>query len=129
MADTKEKMEKKKTTKEHESLKEKYDSVLSKFYYYSLLLAAIGIFYLGKSIGEFRNRVIPLNPEYKFSNFSDFKICIILTPLISMFKYFFQKFITKFCEKINNISTKSICLSFMNIIQIKSQTKYDKQNR
>ncbi len=100
MEERKEKKEKIQTTKEHESLKKKYDNILSKLYYWSLLLVAIGIFYLGKGIGEFRNKVIPLNPEYKFSNFSDFKICIVFIPLISMFKYFFQKFIMKFCEKL-----------------------------
>lgn len=100
MEEIKEKKEKKQTTKEYKSLKEKYDNLLNKLYYCSLLLTAIGIFYLGKGIGEFRRKVIPLNPEYKFSKFSDFKICIVLITLISIFEHFFQKFLVKFCEKI-----------------------------
>ena len=92
--------------KENVSLKEKYDILVNKLYYASLVLTAIGIFYLGKGIGEFRERVISLNPEYEFSKFSDFKICIVLITLISIFKYCIQRALIKFCQKIMKNSFK-----------------------
>ena len=86
--------------KQYKTLKEKYDILLTKLYYGSLFLTAIGIFYIIKNIREFRKRLILLNPDYEFSKFSDFKISLFLLPLISIFKYNIQKFLIRFCEKI-----------------------------
>ena len=100
MEKKREKKEMIQNNKQYKTLKEKYDNLLTKLYYASLVLTAIGIFYLGKGIGEFRKRVIPLNPDYEFSKFSDFKMFLILLPIISLFKYNIQKVLIKFCEKI-----------------------------
>lgn len=100
MEKNKEKDEMIKKSKQYKTLKDKYDSLLIQVYIGSLILTAIGIFYLGKNIGEFRKRLIPLNPQYEFSKLSDFKTFLLLLPLISLFKYNIQKTLIKFCEKI-----------------------------
>ena len=87
-------------SKDYKSLKDKYDSLLNKLFGFCLVLTGVGIYYLAKGVGEFRTRVIALKQDYEFSKFSDFKICIVLITLISIFKYCIQKLLIKFCYKI-----------------------------
>ncbi len=80
--------------------KEKYDDLWNKIFYAFLGLTFIGLFFLIRDVNKFRKTLISLNPSYDFPKFSDFKICIPLFALISIFKYVCQKHLVSFCEKI-----------------------------
>ena len=79
--------------------KEKYDDLWNKIFYACLGLTFIGIFYMIRGVGKFRSQVMSLNPNYEFSKYSDFLICIPLLIAFSLFRHFTQKFLIKICEK------------------------------
>ena len=101
MSDKIEKIKKQeKKSKELKTTKEIYDDLWNKIFYACLCLTIVGIFYLIRGVGKFRNTLISLNPSYQFSKYSDFLICIPLFILISSFKYCIQKCLIKICEKV-----------------------------
>ena len=80
--------------------KEKYDSFWNKIFYACLGVAIIGIFYMITNVTKFRKTVMSLNPNYEFSKYSDFLICIPIILIYAPFKYFSEKILIKVCEKI-----------------------------
>ena len=77
-----------------------YDDLWNKIFYACLGLAIIGIFYMIRDVGKFRRQLITLNPNYEFSKYSDFLICIPLITFCAIFRYLIQKYSLKVCEKI-----------------------------
>ena len=80
--------------------KEQFENLWNKLFYLCFILTAIGIFYLIRDVQKFRNKVISLNPQYNFSKYSDFLICIPIIIIFSIFKYNVQKMLVPLCEKI-----------------------------
>ena len=76
------------------------DELWNKLFYACLGLALVGIFYMIRGVGKFRSQLMSLNPNYEFSKYSDFLICIPLITVYSIFRYFAQKQLIKVCEKI-----------------------------
>ena len=93
-----------KNTKDIKSVKEKYDEIWKKIFCACLGLTIVGIFYMIRGVGQFRNTLISLNPKYQFSEFSDFLLCIPLFLFISLFKYCIQSYLITICEKIMKAS-------------------------
>jgi hypothetical protein len=100
MKDENKKIQQKEITKKAIITKENYDNLWNKIFITFLGLAFVGLYYLIRDIDKFRKRLISLNPSYDFPKISDFKICIPLFILISLFKYFCQKSLVGICEKI-----------------------------
>ena len=87
------KSSKKRTTKE------KYDSFWNKIFYCCLALSFFGIVLMVMNVNKFRNKLISLNPGYRFPQYTDFLICIPLIFVISSVKIISQKYLIKICEK------------------------------
>ena len=100
MKDEKLKSQKKVSPKKPIITKERYDNVWKKIFSAFLGLSFIGIFYLIRDVTKFRNTLISLNPSYDFPKISDFKICIPLFILISLFKFITQKHLVNLCSRI-----------------------------
>jgi len=79
---------------------EKFENLWNKLFYACLFLCVIGIISMVISVGKRRHNLISNNPNYEFSKFSDFLICIPLILIISIFKTLAQKVLIKVCEKI-----------------------------
>lgn len=77
-----------------------YDDLWNKLFYAGFGLTFIGTFYMIRGVGKFRSQLMSLNPNYEFSKYSDFLICIPLLTFYSIFRYFAQKQLIKVCEKI-----------------------------
>ena len=77
--------------------KEKYDNLWNHFFYGCLGLTLIGIYFMIRGVNNFRNTLISLNPNYEFSKYSDFLICI---PLFIVFQNYAPRFLKKICEKV-----------------------------
>ena len=88
------KSSKKRTTKE------KYDSFWNKIFYFCLGICFFGIALMIINVNKFRNKLMALNPSYKFPQYTDFWICIPLIIIISSIKCFYHKFLNKFCENV-----------------------------
>ena len=80
--------------------KEKYDNVWNKIFYACLGVSFIGIYYMITGVTKFRKTLISLNPNYEFSKYADFLMCIPIMILYAPFKYFIEKLLIKACEKI-----------------------------
>ena len=86
--------------KKLKTVKEQYDELWNKIFYVCLGFTFFGILYMLKEVGNFRNTLISLNPNYQFSKFSDFLYCIPLMMFISLFKYYTQIYLINICEKV-----------------------------
>ena len=82
------------------STKEKYDSFWNGIFYFCLGISAFGIILMVINVNRFRSRLISLNKNYKFPQYTDFLICIPLMILISSVKLCTQKYLIKICEKV-----------------------------
>ena len=82
------------------STKEKYDNFWNIIFYICLTLSCVGIVLMIINVNEFRRKLIAQNPNYKFSQYSDFLICIPLIIIISLIKKYSQKHLIRFCEKV-----------------------------
>ena len=80
--------------------KEKYDNLWNHFFYGCLGLTLIGIYFMIRGVNNFRNTLISLNPNYEFSKYSDFLICIPLFIAINIFQHYAPRFLKKICEKV-----------------------------
>lgn len=80
--------------------KKEYDNFWNKIFYGCLILTGIGLFFLVIGISEFRRKLIELEPNYEFSKFSDFKICIPFMIFFLVLKHFALEFLKKVCEKV-----------------------------
>ena len=80
--------------------KEKYDNLWNHFFYCCLALTLVGIYFMIRGVNNFRNTLISLNPNYEFSKYSDFLICIPLFIIISIIQHYTPRFLTKICEKV-----------------------------
>ena len=80
--------------------KEKYDNLWNHFFYLCLAITPFGIFFMVKGVNNFRNTLISLNPNYDFSKYSDFLMCIPLFLIITVIQYYSPKVLRKFCEKV-----------------------------
>ena len=80
--------------------KEKYDNLWNHFFYGCLGLTLIGIYFMIRGVNNFRNTLISLNPNYEFSKYSDFLICIPLFIVINIFQHYAPRFLKKICEKV-----------------------------
>ena len=54
------------------STKEKYDSFWNKIFYCCLALSFFGIVLMVINVNKFRNKLISLNPSYRFPQYTDF---------------------------------------------------------
>ena len=93
-------LQKQENSKKEFITKEKYDNLWKKIFIIFLGVTFVGLYFLIRDIAQFRNKLISLNPNYNFPKISDFKICVPLFVLISLFKYFCQKHLTNICEKV-----------------------------
>ena len=82
------------------STKEKYDSFWNGIFYFCLGISAFGIILMVINVNRFRSKLISLNPDYRFPQYSDFLTCIPCMALISIIKYCTQKYLIKICEKV-----------------------------
>lgn len=82
------------------NFKKKYDNLVNKIFYAFIVFTLVGIFYMIRGVGHFRSQLMSLNPNYEFSKYSDFLICIPLLISFSLIRYFIQKFLIKICEKV-----------------------------
>ena len=80
--------------------KEKYDSFWNTIFYCCLGISIFGIGLMIINVSKFRKNLMALNPSYKFPQYKDFLICIPLIILISSIKFFFQKYLRNFCERV-----------------------------
>jgi hypothetical protein len=80
--------EKEKQSNDSTSIFEKFELMTTNFLFsIMIILTTIGTFLIIINVDEFLKPLKPLNPNYEFPSFSDFKITLISSPIIIVKKY------------------------------------------